>query len=61
LKSDLDQTAEACVQVKGRKNQTMGQKEAYLVPFLPPSAMVSTQISGVGENGCVPLDNLIFT
>jgi len=32
--SDYDQIAQACVQVKERKNQTMGQKEAHLVPFL---------------------------
>ena len=35
--SDFDQIAEACVQVKERKNQTMGLKEAHLVPFLSPN------------------------
>jgi hypothetical protein len=35
--SDYDQIAAACERVKERKKQTMGLKEAHLVPFLSQS------------------------
>jgi len=62
--SDFDQIAEACVQVKERKNQTMGQKETHLVPFLFQNevAQKAAQYTAVeGEFGCHGAESPTYT
>ena len=41
--SDYDQIADACVQVKERNNQPMGQKEAHFVPFRSQSECLTLE------------------